>query len=90
MTTFNNARWKNSLILVTENALLIGDIDPVRKLHYSKIPLNKQMGRSIAYHEEFQTIILGTVQELKNEDTGIDKKTGWVHVYDAKTFKGIS
>ncbi|CAO3630375.1 unnamed protein product [Cunninghamella blakesleeana] len=89
ITTFNNAKWKNSLILVTENSILIGDLDPVRKLHYSKISLNKKTGRRIQYHEHSQTIILGIEQIINDEDTDVTKKVGWIHLYDAKTFKEI-
>jgi DNA damage-binding protein 1 len=87
-TVFNNDAWPNALLVMTEQTMLLGDIDPVRKLHFSKLPLDKRMGRRIAYHDETQTIAVGTSQTKRNYDNGSTEKTGGIYVYDARTFQG--
>ncbi|CAO3597924.1 unnamed protein product [Absidia cylindrospora] len=88
-TEFNNPLWTNSLVIMTEQALLLGDLDPVRKLHFSKLPLAKKMGWRIAYHDDSQTIIVGTSQLKRNPDNGLEQKHGWVNIYDARTFQEL-
>ncbi|ORZ19050.1 CPSF A subunit region-domain-containing protein [Absidia repens] len=88
-TVFNNPLWRDSLVMMTEQALLLGDLDPVRKLHFSKLPLAKKMGWRIAYHDDSQTIIVGTSQLRRNPDNGLEQKHGWVNVYDARTFQEL-
>ncbi|KAI8100016.1 CPSF A subunit region-domain-containing protein [Halteromyces radiatus] len=88
-TMFNSASWRNSLLVITDQALLLGDLDPIRKLHYSKLPLGKKMGRRIAYHEESQTLVVGTSRLTWSPDNGAELKTGWINVYDARTFQEL-
>ncbi|KAI8336233.1 CPSF A subunit region-domain-containing protein [Chlamydoabsidia padenii] len=86
---FNNAAWPNSLLIMTEQYLVVGDFDPAKKLHISKLPLDKKMGRRIAYHDDTQTIAVGTCQIKRNYDNGSIEKHGWINIYDARTFQEI-
>ncbi|ORX58192.1 hypothetical protein DM01DRAFT_1381820 [Hesseltinella vesiculosa] len=86
---FNNAMWPDSMMLLTKHAVLLGQIDPVRKLHFSKIPLDGKMGRRIAYHDDTQTLLVGTSLLHRDADSGKESNTGWLHVYDARTFQEI-
>ncbi|SAL95103.1 hypothetical protein [Absidia glauca] len=85
---FNNATWPNSVLVMTEQDMLLGDIDPLRKLHISKLPLDKKMGRRITYHDESQTIALGTCQIKRNYGSWANEDTGGIYIYDAQTYQG--
>ncbi|CAO3622243.1 unnamed protein product [Cunninghamella echinulata] len=82
-----NQPWKGSFLMATNDSIHVGTLDRIRKLHHTKISLNKKMARRIAYHEESQSIILGTAELIRNPDNGLEKSTGWISLYDANTFK---
>ncbi|KAI8064743.1 CPSF A subunit region-domain-containing protein [Gongronella butleri] len=88
-TLFNNPLWPESLMMMTDEAILVGYMDPIRKLHVTKIPLENKMGRRIAYHAESQTLLVGTSQLHRDPDNGRETNTGWIHQYDAKTFQEL-
>lgn len=83
-----NQPWEGSILMATDDAIYVGTIETIKKLHPVKISLNKKMGRRIAYHEDTQSIILGTSQMIKNPDSGVERYKGWIQLYDAHTFKG--
>ncbi|CAO3646922.1 unnamed protein product [Cunninghamella blakesleeana] len=79
--------WERTVLMVTDDAIRVGTIGGIKKVHSTKISLNKKMGRRIAYHEDTQSIILGTSQMFRNPDSGVENYKGWVHLYDAHTYK---
>ncbi|KAI8369638.1 CPSF A subunit region-domain-containing protein [Radiomyces spectabilis] len=86
-TTFATNFIPGSIIMALPNALLFGDIDKLRRLHISKIPLENEMGRRIVYHEESETIALSTSRSSVDTDSGFDVTSGSLRVFDARTFQ---
>ncbi|KAL0094654.1 CPSF A subunit region-domain-containing protein [Phycomyces blakesleeanus] len=74
-------------LLATSTELMFGSIDTKRSLHAIKFPLDKRMGRRIAYHEDSKTIAVATVQtKLRNE---VNFSKGWLQIFDAYTLKCV-
>ncbi|KAI9260637.1 UV-damaged DNA binding protein [Phascolomyces articulosus] len=85
--TFDSSIMRQSMALCTSDKLIFGNVDPVRKLHFTKIPLDNQMGQRLAYHEQSKTIAVGTSKTIRNPDNGIEYSKGWLRIFDARTFQ---
>ncbi|KAF7731208.1 DNA damage-binding protein 1a [Apophysomyces ossiformis] len=86
-TTFDSKLYPASMIVVSGDTVSLGKIDSVRKLHITKLPLDQEMGRRILYHEESKTIAVGTIKVQRNPDSGEETSTGWLRIFDARTFQ---
>ncbi|KAI7865405.1 CPSF A subunit region-domain-containing protein [Spinellus fusiger] len=76
-------------VLIANNEhLILGQIDHTRKVHATKIPLDRRMARRITYHEESKTLAVGTAQ-LKIIH-GQEHYTCWIQIFDASTFQGLA
>ena len=79
---------QQSIVLCTSNKLIFGQVDSIRKLHFTKIPLDNQMGQRLTYHEQSKTIAVGTSRLIRNPDNGTEFSKGWLRIFDARTFQG--
>ncbi|KAI9493741.1 mono-functional DNA-alkylating methyl methanesulfonate N-term-domain-containing protein [Zychaea mexicana] len=86
-TTFNSTIMRKCLLLSTGDKLVFGTVDPMRKLHYTKVPLDDQMGQRLAYHDHSKTIAVGTSRTVRNQDNGSEYSKGWLRIFDARTFQ---
>ncbi|KAG2220152.1 hypothetical protein INT45_013850, partial [Circinella minor] len=85
--TFDSSIIQQSIVLCTGDKLVFGQVDPIRKLHFTKIPLDNEMGQRLTYHEHSKTIAVGTSRLIRNPDNGIELSKGWLRIFDARTFQ---
>ncbi|KAJ8655656.1 hypothetical protein O0I10_008745 [Lichtheimia ornata] len=86
---FNNPIHQG-VIVATDKSLVFGRINPVRKLHITKVPLENETARRVLYHEETKTIAVGTSTVKRNIDDGSESYTGWLRIFDARTLQELS
>ncbi|KAI8149358.1 CPSF A subunit region-domain-containing protein [Fennellomyces sp. T-0311] len=86
-TSFDSIIMRQSIILSTGDRLMFGHIDPMRKFHVTKIPLDNQMGQRLTYHQQSKTIAVGTARTIRNPDNGTEHSKGWLRIFDARTFQ---
>ncbi|CDS13709.1 hypothetical protein LRAMOSA05883 [Lichtheimia ramosa] len=77
------------VIVATDKSLVFGRINPVRKLHITKVPLENETARRILYHEETKTIAVGTSTVKRNIDDGSESYSGWLRIFDARTLQAL-
>ncbi|EFN59838.1 hypothetical protein CHLNCDRAFT_29381 [Chlorella variabilis] len=81
MTSFNTAAFPDSLALGKQEALLIGTIDEIQKLHVRTVPLGEQP-RRIAHQETSRTFAVTCTQATISGEGGDS-----VRLVDEQTFE---
>lgn len=88
MTSFNSESFPNSIVLNTDESTIIGKIDQIQKLHVSKISLDKEMARRIAYQESSRTFGIITTKIHIDANTGEEQALGFFRILDDRLFEG--
>ncbi|KAH8557053.1 CPSF A subunit region-domain-containing protein [Umbelopsis sp. PMI_123] len=89
MVSFNSESFPNSVVLNTDESTIIGKIDQIQKLHVSKINLDKEMARRIAYQESSRTFGIITTKIHVDAGTGDEQALGFFRILDDRLFEAL-
>jgi len=83
MCSFNNALFRHSLAIETENSILFGKIEEIEKIQIKTVKL-KEQPRRIAFHKESKTLSVLTIGMNEN-NTG---EVNYVRLFHGRTYEG--
>lgn len=88
VTSFNSPAFPDAVALATKDALVIGQMEEIQKLHISKIP-TADTPRRIVYHETSKTFGVLTTRWCASPYEGPNVTTGGLELLDEQNLKGM-